>query len=48
MSVLLKPIITELIKLETHGIIVKSPLVPEPFTSKVILLAGSCDLQLNV
>ena len=44
MSIFLKPVITELIKLESHGIIVKSPAVPEPFTSKVILLAGSCDL----
>ena len=44
MSLFLKPVITELIKLESHGIIVKSPAVPQPFTSKVILLAGSCDL----
>ena len=30
--------------MESYGIIVKSPAVPEPFTSKVILLAGTCDL----
>ena len=43
-SIFLKPIVTELIKLESYGIIVKSLAVPDLFTSKVILLAGTCDL----
>ena len=44
MRVFLKPIITELATLEREGIVVKSPSIPHPFVSKVILLAGTCDL----
>jgi len=44
MRIFLKPIISELKTLEKFGILVKSPLVPMEFISKVVLLAGSCDL----
>ena len=44
MHVFLKPIIAELATLERDGIEVQSPSTPHPFVSKVILLAGTCDL----
>ena len=44
MCVFLKHIVTELVTLERDGILVKSPSIPHPFVSKVILLAGTCDL----
>ena len=44
MTIFLKPIFSELRILETKGIQVTSPLQPDPFMSKVILLAGTCDL----
>ena len=44
MRVFLKPIIAELATLERDGIEVQSPSIPYPFVSKVILLAGTCDL----
>ena len=44
MTIFLKPIFSELRTLETEGIQVTSPLQPDPFMSKVILLAGTCDL----
>ena len=44
MRVFLKHIVTELVILERDGILVKSPSIPHPFVSKVILLAGTCDL----
>ena len=44
MHVFLKPIETELLKLEKVGIEVMPPLSPAPFIAKVILLAGTCDL----
>ena len=44
MRVFLKPIIAELATLERDGIEVQSPSIPHPFVSKVILLAGTCDL----
>ena len=44
MHVFLKPIIAELATLERDGIEVQSPSIPHPFVSKVILLAGTCDL----
>ena len=43
MTVFLKPAFTELMKLE-QGIEVRSPLYDCPFESKVIVLAGTCDL----
>ena len=44
LRVFLKPIIAELATLERDGIEVQSPSIPHPFVSKVILLAGTCDL----
>ena len=44
MHVFLKPIETELLKLEKVGIEVMPPLSPAPFIAKVILLVGTCDL----
>lgn len=44
MRVFLKPIIAELVTLERDGIQVQSPSIPRSFVSKVILLAGTCDL----
>ena len=40
MSVFLKPIVTELIKLESYGIIVKSPAVPERLGTSSLFWAG--------
>ena len=44
MQLFLKPLTMELSALESSGVEVKSPLYPQPFVSKVILLAGTCDL----
>ena len=44
MHLFLKPIIAKLAVLEKDGIEVQSPSIPHPFISKVILLAGTCDL----
>ena len=44
MNVFLQPIFTELIDLESSGVEVKSPSLTTPFISKVIVLAGTCDL----
>ena len=44
MQLFLKPLVKELSVLETSGVKVTSPLYPQPFVSKVILLAGTCDL----
>ena len=44
MQLFLKPLVKELSRLETSGIKVSSPLYPQPFVSRVILLAGTCDL----
>ena len=44
MNVYLKPIITELIVLENHGVEVKPPTFSSSFIAKVIVLAGTCDL----
>ena len=44
MSIFLKPVFNELMKLEQHGIEVKSQLYIYPFISKVVVLAGTCDL----
>ena len=44
MQLFLKPLTMELSALESNGVEVKSPLYPQPFVSKVILLAGTCDL----
>ena len=47
MNVYLKPIITELIVLENHGVEVKPPTFSSSFIAKVIVLAGTCDLPAN-
>ena len=47
-NIYFKPIVEELIILEKQGIEVKSPLVPEPFICKAILVAGNCDLSSKV
>ena len=44
MQLFLKPLVKELSVLESSGVTVKSPLYPQPFVSKIILLAGTCDL----
>ena len=44
MNIFFKLIITELVALEQHGVEVKPPLCNSSFISKVILLAGTCDL----
>ena len=44
MHVFLKPIAAEHFRLETVEIEVKPPLSSELFVTKVILLAGTCDL----
>jgi len=44
MTVFLKPVFNELMKLEQHGIEVKIPLNTDSFVSKVVVLAGTCDL----
>ena len=44
MCVFLKPIVTELASLGRDSIMVKPPCIPHPFVSKVILLAGTCNL----
>ena len=44
MNIFLKSIMTELVALERNGIEVKVPTCESPFISKVILLAGTCDL----
>jgi len=44
MNVFLKPIIAELMALENHGVEVKPPTCSSSFITKVILLAGTCDL----
>ena len=44
MSFYLKPIVEELITLESHGIEIRSPHISKPFICKAVLLAGSCDL----
>jgi len=44
MAAFLKPIFCDLKILEKIGVEVKSPLQPNTFISKVILLAGTCDL----
>ena len=43
MNIYLKPIVRELMLLEKHGVKVEPPMC-SPFVSKVILLAGTCDL----
>ena len=44
MATFLKPIFSDLRILERVGVEVKSPLQPNTFISKVILLTGTCDL----
>ena len=44
MQLFLKPLFSELSNLATHGIQINSPFYQNPFVSKVILLAGTCDL----
>jgi len=44
LNVFLKPIIAELMALENHGVEVKPPIYSSSSITKVILLAGTCDL----
>jgi len=44
MNIFLLPIFRELLTLERKGIEVKSPSIPHSFISRVIVLAGTCDL----
>ena len=44
MTLFLKQIITALLALEQHGVEIKPPTCNRPFISKVIVLAGTCDL----
>ena len=44
-AVVFKPLTMELSALESNGVKVKPPFYPQPFVSKVILLAGTCDLH---
>ena len=47
MNVFLKPIFAELVDLECNGVVVKSSSFPNPFISKVIVLARTYDFPVK-